>query len=304
MDIKDLRVFDAVSRHGSMNRAAAELHTVQSNVTARIRSLENELGVKLFQRHARGVSMTPAGERMQPFIGRIHKLIADAKAAARDNGVPHGPLVLGSLETTTAIRLSPLLGRFAQAHPQVHLIVRTGTTRKLLDDVVEGRLECAFVAGPVHHPALHQETAFEEDMVLVTPRSIRTTAELIRIDDLKTIVFQAGCSYRQRLEYVLAEMGILTCEPLEFGSLEAILGCVAAGVGVTVLPRSVVARAWQDGGIAVHELAPAHARIPTVLIRRHDAYVSSAMRAFIDMALADRTPERTAPLSPGPSGLR
>ncbi|NII09676.1 LysR family transcriptional regulator [Oleiagrimonas sp. C23AA] len=289
MDIKDLMVFEAVSRHGRMNRAAAELHTVQSNVTARIRSLEDELGVKLFQRHARGVTTTPAGERMQPYIGRLQKLMADAKAAARDDGAPHGNLVVGSLETTTAIRLSPFLGRFAQAFPDVHLIVRTGTTRKLLEDVIEGRLECAFVAGPVHHPALRQHAAFQEDMVLVTPRTIRTAADLAMVRDLKSIVFQSGCSYRQRLEYILTDMGILTCEPLEFGSLDAILSCVAAGVGVTLLPRGVVARAWQEGRIAVHELPPEHAQVQTVLIQRHDAYVSSAMRAFVEMA--QKSPE-------------
>ena len=83
MDVSDLKVFEAVSRHGSMNRAAQELHTVQSNVTARIRALETELGVSLFQRHARGVSATPAGQRILPFIGRITKLLSDIETAAR-----------------------------------------------------------------------------------------------------------------------------------------------------------------------------------------------------------------------------
>src|SRR6267142_6372595 len=100
MDATDLRVFEAVARHGSMNRAAAELHTVQSNVTARIRSLEREVGVALFQRHVRGVSITPAGQRMLPYAARIAKLVSDAKLAALDDGPPGGALVLGTLETT------------------------------------------------------------------------------------------------------------------------------------------------------------------------------------------------------------
>ena len=83
MDATDLKVFEAVARHGSMNRAAAELNTVQSNVTARVRALELELGVLLFQRHARGVKVTPAGRRMLPFSARISRLLSDAKAAAR-----------------------------------------------------------------------------------------------------------------------------------------------------------------------------------------------------------------------------
>lgn len=284
MDVSDLKVFEAVSRHGSMNRAAQELHTVQSNVTARIRALEEELGVSLFQRHARGVSTTPAGQRMLPFVGRITKLLSDARTAAQDDGVPNGTLVLGSMETTAALRLSPLLSHFARAYPQVRLVVSTGTTRKLLDEVVAHRLEGAFVAGPVNHAELHQEVVFQEELVLVTSRAIRTLNDLTQVADLKTIVFQIGCSYRQRLEAVLAEMGIVTAKPLEFGSLDAIISCVSAGVGVTLLPRGLVAGAWQDGRIAVHELPPERAQVETLFVRRTDAYVSSAMSAFLDAA--------------------
>ena len=284
MDISDLRVFEAVSRHGSMNRAAQELHTVQSNVTARIRTLEEELGVSLFRRHARGVSTTPAGQRILPFVGRITKLLADARAAAQDDGVPAGTLVLGSLETTAALRLSPLLARFAQAYPAVRLVVTTGTTRKLIDDVVDCRLEGAFVAGPVSHPDLHQEVVFREDLVLVTSPAIRAPAELVAIPDLKTIVFQIGCSYRQRLDSVLADMGIVSARPLEFGSLDAIVSCVAAGVGVSLLPRGIVAAAAQDGRIALHELPPERSVVATLFVRRTDAYASSAMSAFLAMA--------------------
>lgn len=284
MDVADLRVFEAVSRNGSMNRAAQELHTVQSNVTARIRALEEELGVSLFQRHARGVLTTPAGQRILPFVGRITRLLADATTAAKDDGVPSGPLHLGSLETTTALRLSPLLSQFAKAYPAVQLIVTTGTTRKLLDDVIACRIEGAFVAGPVTHPDLHQETIFQEELVLITSRAIRTPAELVANPDLKTIVFQIGCSYRQRLESYLADIGIVTARPLEFGSLDAIVSCVAAGVGVSLLPKSVVADAWRKGLIAVHELPPERALVDTLFVRRKDAYVSSAMSAFLDMA--------------------
>ncbi|HXZ07142.1 MAG TPA: LysR family transcriptional regulator, partial [Paraburkholderia sp.] len=109
MDVADLKVFEAVARHGSMNRAAVELHTVQSNVTARIRALEREVGVALFQRHVRGVSLTPAGQRLVPYAARIAKLVADARLAALDDGAPNGALALGTLETTAALRLSPVL---------------------------------------------------------------------------------------------------------------------------------------------------------------------------------------------------
>lgn len=283
MDVSDLKVFEAVSRHGSMNRAAQELHTVQSNVTARIRLLEEELGVSLFQRHARGVSTTPAGQRILPFVGRITKLLSDVRSAARDNGSPSGALLVGGLETTTALRLSPVLSQFAKTYPEVRLVVTTGTTRRLLDEVLECRLEGAFVAGPVSHPELVQEAVFQEELVLVTSPSVRSMDELPGMAELRTIVFQIGCSYRQRLETLLAEMGIVTAKPLEFGSLDAIISCVSAGVGIALLPKGIVASARQEGRVVLHELAPERSLVDTLFVRRRDAYTSSAMVALLDM---------------------
>jgi DNA-binding transcriptional LysR family regulator len=281
MDATDLKVFEAVARHGSMNRAATELNTVQSNVTARVRALEVELGVLLFQRHARGVKITPAGRRVLPFSARVSKLLSDAKTAARDDGVPDGVLEVGTLETTAALRLPSVLATFTKAFPKVRPVVTTGTTCSLINDVVECRLEGAFVAGPVDHPDLQQESVFREELVLVTPRSIRSIEDLPSITELKTIVFRIGCSYRTRLDNVLNRAGILAAQPLEFGSIEAILGCVASGVGITLLPKGIVAAAWRDGRVAVHELPPEFAEVQTVFIRRTDAYVSSALSAFL-----------------------
>ncbi|HLB97751.1 MAG TPA: LysR family transcriptional regulator, partial [Acetobacteraceae bacterium] len=109
MDTAGLKMFESVARTGGMNRAAVELHTVQSNVTARIRALEAELGCPLFERHSRGVALTPAGQRLLPYARRVAWLLADAARAARDDGEPRGPLTIGSLETTVALRLSPLI---------------------------------------------------------------------------------------------------------------------------------------------------------------------------------------------------
>jgi LysR family transcriptional regulator, cell division regulator len=281
MDATDLKVFEAVARHGSMNRAAAELNTVQSNVTARVRALETELGVLLFQRHARGVKVTPAGRRMLPFSARISRLLNDAKAAAKDEGIPGGVLEVGTLETTAAIRLPSILASFAKTYPKVRLVVTTGTTCSLIEDVVECRLEGALVAGPVDHPDLQQESVFREELVLVTPLSIRSIEDLPSIPDLKTIVFRIGCSYREKLDNLLKKAGIFVAQPLEFSAIDAIIGCVTAGVGITLLPESVVASALRDGQVAVHKLDRESAEVQTVFIRRTDAYVSSAHAAFL-----------------------
>jgi len=287
VDVIDLKVVDAVARHGSMNKAAAELNTVQSNVSTRIRSLEDELGVLLFQRSAKGVQITPAGRRVLPYAAKLSKLLSDASAAARDDGKPSGVLEIGTLETTLALRLPLLIARFAKAYPEVRPLIRTGTTHSLIKDVIDCKLEGAFVAGPVNHPELQVETVFHEELVLVTSRAVHSLEALKAIAQLKTVVFRVGCSYRQRLDGLLASIGTLAPEPLEFGSIEAIIGCASAGVGVTLLPRGVVANAWKDGLVAVHEIPQAFSQVETVFIRRIDGHFSSALTIFLDSVHAD-----------------
>ena len=284
MDAADLRVFEAVARLGGMNRAAAELNTVQSNVTARIRLLEDELGAPLFERHPRGVTLTPAGQRLLPFAVRVRHLLEDARRAVEDDGAPRGALTIGSLETTAALRLSPLLSAYVATYPEVDLVLRTGTTGELIEEVLARRLEGAFVCGPVNHPELEAEAVFHEELALVTAPSVRTLDELLGRGDLKIVVLRAGCSYRQRLETILAARGAVGTRVLEFGTLEAILGCVAAGLGVTLLPRSVVDAAWRDRRVAVHELPAPEARVETLFIRPRDAFVSTALAAFLERA--------------------
>lgn len=284
MDVADLRVFEAVARLGGMNRAATELSTVQSNVTTRIRLLEEELGAPLFRRHSRGVSLTEAGGRLLPYAIRARQLMDEARRAVADNGAPRGSLTVGSLETTAALRLSSQLSGYAAAYPEVDLVLRTGTTCELIKDVLEFRLEGAFVCGPVNHPDLEETPVFREKLVVLTTPTVRNLKDGLRKQGLKIVVLRVGCSYRQRLEDILARRGIVNVRVLEFGTIEAIMGCVAGGIGITLLPKNVVDIAVRSNPVAVHELPKAEAFVDTVFIRRRDAFVSSALAAFLARA--------------------
>lgn len=291
MDAADLRVFEAVARLGSMSRAATELNTVQSNVTARIRQLEDELGAALFHRSSRGVVLTDAGRRLLPYAAEAGRVLADARRAVADTGTPSGPLVVGSLETTAALRLSPILADYVARYPEVDLALRTGTTDEMVAEVLAHRLDGAFVCGPVAHPELDEETVFREELALLTaPGAGGLDALLAGRTAPKIVVLRLGCSYRQRLEDILARRGIVGLRRLEFGTIEAIVACVAAGLGVTLLPRSLIGQVWRDGRVAAHPLPESEARVDTVFVRRRDGFASSALAAFLDRA-------RTAPLS-------
>ncbi|MGH7087649.1 MAG: LysR substrate-binding domain-containing protein [Stellaceae bacterium] len=292
MDVSDLRVFEAVARLGGMNRAAAELNTVQSNVTTRIRLLEEELGAPLFRRHNRGTNLTEAGGRLLPYALRLCRLLEEARRVVTDDGEPRGSLAVGSLETTAALRLSSHLATYAAAHPKVDLILRTGTTCELVKEVLEYRLEGAFVCAPVEHPDLEQILAFREQLVVLTAPEVRGLPEAFGRRGLKIVVLRVGCSYRQRLEDILARRGIVDTRLLEFGTIEAIIGCVAGGIGITLLPKGLLGTAIPQNRVGVHELPQAESVVATVFVRRRDAVASSALAAFL--ALACPEPLRAA----------
>ncbi|MBL27836.1 MAG: LysR family transcriptional regulator [Rhodospirillaceae bacterium] len=278
----DLRIFEATARLGGMNRAASELNTVQSNVTTRIRHLEAQLDSKLFERHGRGISLTSAGHRLLPYARRIAALLGEAQRAVRDEGAPAGPLTIGSLESTAAIRLAGRLTAYTTAFPDVDLTLRAGTTCEMVDQVLDHTLEGAFVCGPVDHPDLCEETVFEEELVLMSAAVFPSAEAALDAKGLRAIVLREGCSYRQKLEAFLARRGIAGARKLEFGTLEAIVSCVGAGLGITMLPRALVTEAHRTGRIALHTLPPEEARVETVFVRRRDAFLSTALTAFLE----------------------
>lgn len=289
MDASDLRMFETVAQLGGMNRAAEALNTVQSNVTQRIRRLEDEVGMPLFERHSRGVTLTAAGKRLLPYAREIRNTLEDAKRAVADDGKPSGPLLLGSLETTAALRLSPHISTYAARHPDVDFTLRTGTTRELIDMTLDRAVEGAFVCGPVAHPDLDERTVFNEELVILSHPDMRHLDDILAAPDVRMVVLRIGCSYRQRLEEVLTRRGVVGLRTLEFGTLEAIFGCVAAGLGITMLPKALVGPVWEHGRVAVHALPRAEAAVETVFIRHRDSRVSSALSTFLDLVAERQT---------------
>ncbi|WOH78706.1 LysR substrate-binding domain-containing protein [Bradyrhizobium sp. BEA-2-5] len=283
MELTDLLTFSTVARLGGITRAAEELNTVQSNVTQRVKALEAEIGTALFERHSRGMTLTGAGKRLLPYAQRMAALSREALLAARDDGAPKGPLAIGSMETTAAVRLPPLLADFHRRFPAVRLSLRTAPTADLVTGVLEGSLDGAFVAGPITHADLSATSAFTEELVLVTAQRWKSLAELragTPQSGPTALVFRTGCTYRQRLEQVFVEFGWPSAARFELGTLDGMIGCVAADMGVTLLPRAVVERDHVQRDINIHKLNPQHAHVETLFIQRRTAHQYSALRGL------------------------
>jgi LysR family transcriptional regulator, cell division regulator len=298
MELSDLTVFAAVARCGGITRAAGELNTVQSNVTARVQALEAEIGQPLFERHNRGVRLTDAGKRLLPYAERLAVMSREAIFAARDDGTPKGPLVIGSMETTAAVRLPPVLARFHKKFPQVQLALQTGPTAALMQDVIDGTLDGAFVAGPINHPDLHATPAFREELVLITAARWNTLAalrEAKRTDGISILVFRAGCTYRQKLEQILSDMGWPCAARLELGTLDGIIGCVSADMGITLLPRAIAERADFRGSIRAPTLTHPQRRVDTLFVRHAGRRYTSALESLVGCLATAKADEPSRP---------
>ncbi|MGZ2427056.1 LysR substrate-binding domain-containing protein [Rhizobium laguerreae] len=301
MNSVDLKFFQAVVRANSIGGAAGVLHTVQSNVTARIKSLEEEIGAPLFHRSRRGVTLTATGIQLVPYAERVGELLDEAKRVVTDHGTPSGLLRIGSMETTAALRLPPILIRYAEEYPEVDVVVEASPTEQLVNEVVARKLDGAFVSGPIAHPELQSLSIIEEELVVISSPRVHELADLkalAALPALKVLAFRSGCSYRRRMDTFLAACGVTNVRWMELGTMDGIIGCVAAGVGMAMLPRAVVQAAAADGRIIIHQLPDNLRSAPTVFVTRSDEYLSAALQAF--MTVAFEAHSRPWPTRPEP----
>jgi DNA-binding transcriptional LysR family regulator len=266
MDLSDLMIFSAVVREGGVTRAAERLHRVQSNVTTRIRQLEEDLAVPLFIREGKRLHLAPAGQILLGYAERLLALADEARGAVRD-AKPHGTFRLGAMESTAAVRLPGLLSEYHRRHPGVVLELRTGNPQVLGGAILAGDLDAALVAEPIADAPFEKAFAFDEELVIVAPANhppIGRKGGLPRT----IIVFEHGCPHRKRLEDWYASRREMPERTIELASYHAMLGCVVAGMGISLIPKSVLTTFPERKRLSVHHLARTENCAQTVLIWR------------------------------------
>jgi DNA-binding transcriptional LysR family regulator len=255
LDLDSLEIFRTVVQEGGINRAAGKLGRVQSNVTTRIKQLEQRLGLALFRRQGRSIVLSPEGELLLSYTQRLFRLADEAESELR-SGQPMGVLRIGSLESTAGSRLGAVLSKFHRLYPGVVVELATGTTGALLQRVSRFELEAAFVSEPFTVPAPELSTlkVFDEELVLITGKDVPAVRRAADLGGRTLIAFVNGCSYRKRLEEWLAASDVLPGRTLEFASYQAMIACVAAGTGFAVVPRSLLLALRSAGDVCQHEL--------------------------------------------------
>lgn len=239
IDLESLAIFRTVVEEGGVIRAAEKLHRVPSNVSTRIRQLEDYLGVRLFKREGRTLSLSAEGRTLLNYSIRLLRLSDEAVNALR-SGKPRGTFLLGALESTAGSRLPPILSRFHAENAEVIVELVTGTTGALINRVMNFELEAAFVSEPFTAPELEALPVFREELVLITPKEIQEVRTAKDLGRSTMIAFAHGCSYRKRLEDWLGNENVMPERALEFASYQAMIACVAAGTGFAIVPRSAL----------------------------------------------------------------
>jgi DNA-binding transcriptional LysR family regulator len=269
MDLSDLRIFSAVVRHGGVTRAAERLHRVQSNVTTRIRQLEDDLGVSLFIRAGKRLHLAPAGQVLLDYADRLLTLADDARSAVQDPR-PRGIFRLGAMESTAAVRLPGPLTEYNRRHPEVTLELRTGNPTQLATAILAGELDAALVAEPIAEAPFEKVAAFNEEPVIVTAAN-HPPIGAKGLAPKTIIVFEHGCPHRERLEAWYESRGEMPERTIELASYHAMLGCVVAGMGAALLPKSILSTFPESKRLRIHRLSRGQDRIRTVLIWRKGA---------------------------------
>ena len=270
MELVALRTFQTVVEEGGILAASRKLNTVQSNVTGRIRRLEEELGTELFFRKGRGLELAPSGRVLLDYARRMLLLERQTSAAVRLVGENTGELRIGAMETFAALHLPTALKAVRAAHPGMELRVSTNTSAELTEKVLTHKLDCAFIAGPVVHPELTFTELVIEELVQVCAVGASPLRQPL-------ILFREGCAYRSRAIAWQRVTGHAVADAMEFGTLEGILGCVAVGLGWTLMPRRVVEQSPHAADLIIESLPADIAKVPTGMITLRDAPPMSAL---------------------------
>lgn len=270
LELSDLHTFRAVVQAGGINKAAESLHRAQSSITVRIQQLEEKLGVPLFLREGRALELSPAGKVLMDYADRLLDLAEEASQATR-NDQPKGILRLGCMESTAAVRLPQPLGVYHEMYPDVALELYSDDPRELTNLVLQSKLDAALITDPVSDKRLNSMVIYEEELVIIAEARHARIGSPKDIASKTILAFHPGCPHRKRLEDWFSRSRAKPQRVVEVGSYHVILGCVAVGMGVALVPRSVLSTYVERARLSIHALPPKSNRALTRLIWRKDS---------------------------------
>lgn len=284
MDLRQLRYFSAIAEHSSFRAAADDLRLAQPALSQQMRKLEGELGVLLFDRSTRPVELTDAGAHLLPRAKDILDTVERTTAELRDFASEHrGRLAVGAMQYLTNLELPDLLADFARNHPLVELGLRVGNTGQLCDGLTDGELDVVICHSDElgARPDLTVEPLRVEELVVVVarddPRATQGSIAIESLAETPLLTFRRGASIREAMIEPFERAGLTPRIAFESPDLPTVVGLVARGFGVSLIPRSVAER---EAGVASLRVTPEPLTRHVALVWRRDRHRSRAVEDF------------------------
>lgn len=291
MEVRQLQIFRILAEELNFTRTAERVHTVQSNVTAQIKALEEELGTPLFDRLGRRVTLTDAGRRFQPFAEQALAAMEQGERSIRSGAEPSGPLRISSPESILTYRLPLVLRNFHRRFPHVEVAFVPHLESTLAFELETGKLDLVINMCDVPSNPAHKSIRFHTERIFLLgepghPLAKRRTVRPADLAGQNLLLTEAGCGYRAKLDKVLALQNIRPAHITEFSSVEAIKQCVRVGMGLALLPAIAVSRELRQNQFkALHWDGP-KLDIGTHVLWHKDKWISPAMAAFLELIKA------------------
>lgn len=289
--LKQLEAFVAIARTGSFSAAARILHVSQPALTAVIKNLEQQLGVALFERTARGVTMTTAGRELLPTVDRLLTELNETLANLLSGTAPRGGTVtVACIPSAGSLFLPPLIADFNRLHATVRIDLRDAMTenREIVRMVRSGDIDCG-VASPMPEAGeLQFRHLYDDELVaLASPDWAGERGDSLTWKELSTLplIGMASNSYlRLLIDQTFAAIGVSKRPVAQVSLITTAVGMARAGVGATVLPLRA-ARACDLGGVRMLALAEPSVRRPIGFLYRSMAELSPAAKLFLKYVL-------------------
>jgi LysR family transcriptional regulator, transcriptional activator of the cysJI operon len=298
-----LTVFRAVAAERSFRRAAEQLYLTQPAVTQQIKALEELVGLPLFDRSGREVTLTLAGGILLKYAQQSGALLEQAAVElAALKGQVSGTLRIAASTTIAQYILPPLLGAFLRLHPAVHVELDSSNTESVADAIATGRASLGLVEGPPHAGQLRSEIWLEDELVLLVPPSHEWAGErsipLQQIAAAPLLMRERGSGTREVIETTLEAAGLPARDlhiAMELNSTEAILGCIESGVGVGFVSRTAIHRQLSLGTLVIVSVASIAIPRDLLLLMPAGPEPTGAAAAMLELLRQHRMQMRRAP---------
>jgi len=289
MELRQLITFRTVASTLNFSRAAEVLSYVPSNVTMQMKALEDELGVRLFDRLGKQLVLTTAGKRFLTHVQSVLDQLEEAKTVVHDNEVLSGTLTISANEVICAYRLPAVFQLFRSRHPGVRLIFRSVPNQELKQTLFEGSADVVFMLDePIRSNGLAVEPLLEETFRLfAAPDHPLAKRTVLRLEDFHEEVFltnEKGCPYRTMFDRSFEKEGVDSITYLEFQSAEAIKQCAISGIGIAFLPEIVAEAEVERGELVALPWQIPDLHVYTQMLWHKDKWLSPIMMSFIEAA--------------------